>query len=135
MYHDLLETLIGEPIFPKKNSQDGLAWSIRNNLQLIFETRRGKVKYFPDYGVPDLSDICNNEDLTQYTSLIKKTIKRYEPRLNNVEVSLSRDKDDVFIASFFVIAEMTTDGYHFYPVVYNIKASEDYLQIDIKNVD
>jgi len=130
-HYDLLETLIGGPIFSKDNNQDGLAWSIRNNLKLIFNTRRGKLKFFPDYGVPDLSNVNKDKNLTQYSFLIKETIKRYEPRLNNIEVMLDKNKDGVFIASFLLTAEMTTDGYNEYPVAFNIKATVE-GQIDIK---
>jgi type VI secretion system protein len=67
--------------------------SIRNHLLRFLTTRQGAVQTLPDYGLPDLNalELSKSELLTECCRVIAEGIDRYEPRLTNVKVEVSRE--------------------------------------------
>jgi len=103
---DLIEGLLGRPISPIENgNMEGLAWSIRNNLTVLLNSRSGLLSHLPDYGLTDLSSIYKDmpNTLKQLGYEITNVISLYEPRLTNVKVVYSESSDyDKFLATYLI---------------------------------
>ena len=127
MYYDLIEGLLNRPIFPVANGQSvGLAWSIRNNLKLLLNTRRGVLPHIPDYGLPDISVIYKEfpDSLEMLRRAIADSIRRYETRLTNIEVKLIDRENKVFRAVYMIsgdIVDTKDDG----KIVFNMHINAD----------
>jgi len=127
MYYDLIEGLLNRPIFPTPQGQSaGLTWSIRNNLKLLLNTRRGALPHIPDYGLPDISVIYKEfpDSLEMLRRAIANSIRRYEPRLTDVVVKLIDRENKVFRAMYMISAEIIDvkdDG----NIVFNMQINAD----------
>ena len=107
MMHDLLEGLQGGPRFlEERGGADGPAWSIRNHLKMLLNSRRETLIHLPDYGLPDLSVVYRNfpDSLEMIRQAIGETIRNYEPRLSRVKVQLVEKDHKVFHATYMVSA-------------------------------
>jgi type VI secretion system protein len=81
------DTVGGEEIYTR---------SIQDHLSRLLNARQGVLAHLPDYGLPDITKLYNDLPYTKGTvqSAIAHSIKKYEPRLNDVEiVSLPKDRD------------------------------------------
>ena len=100
----------GMPISEFSPSQRRLI-SIKEHLGLLLNTRRGSIKHLPDYGLPDISEICDNmpESLDMLQKAIKETVEKYEPRLTRVRVVEHEDPEastTAFRVSFDLVAHV-----------------------------
>jgi type VI secretion system protein len=115
--HDLFECLLDRPLFENTNSVPGPAWSIRNHLKMLLNSKRGSIEHLPDYGLPDISEIYQDmpNSLDRLCREIERVIRKYEPRLKNVKVTLvTSEMDDRFRATYLVRSEMDRgDHLHF----------------------
>ncbi len=115
MHYDLIEELLGRPIFPNRPGEPaGLPRSIRNNLKMLLNARRGSLAHMPDYGLPDISIIYREfpDSIEMLRRAIADSINLYEPRLTGVEVDLTDRRDKIFQATYLVSAKIvgTKDG-------------------------
>jgi type VI secretion system protein len=111
--NDLFESLLGRPLCENTQNVPGLAWSIRNHLKMLLNSRSGSVYFLPDYGLPDISEIYQNmpESLNRLARKIEKAIRKYEPRLKNVRVRLiNKEEEDRFRATYLVESEINPEG-------------------------
>ncbi|MFQ6043331.1 MAG: type VI secretion system baseplate subunit TssE [Candidatus Poribacteria bacterium] len=104
--------LSGNPISDTTENQRLL--SIKEHLVALFNTRRGSLGHLPDYGLPDISEICDNmpESIAELQRTIKETVDKYEPRLKQVQVLKHEEADEnstAFSVSFNIIAQIV-DG-------------------------
>lgn len=132
-HHDLMEGLLGRPIFdsPRGPVSDP-AWSVRNNLKVLLNARQNTVSHLPDYGLPDVSQIYKDfpDSIASLRQAILDTIREFEPRLTDVEVRLENREDlelmkriirnpgqnvedgfadNIFRPSYLVTAKLTSD--------------------------
>lgn len=77
--------------------------SILNYLQKILNTRQGSVQIAEDFGIPDFTNIPGSQ-LSEMAIIMEKDIvsvlKKYEPRLKNVQVTFEADQYDILTVSF-----------------------------------
>jgi type VI secretion system protein len=71
--------------------------SVANNLSHIFSTNAGSAQTVQDYGRPDLNniDMSMKDSIESIEANSERTVKKYEPRLYNTKVSISRTKLNV----------------------------------------
>jgi type VI secretion system protein len=89
--------------------------SIREHLAALFNTRRGSIFHLPDYGLPDITEICDNmpESIDTLRKAIKETVETYEPRLTKVQVKkyeVSEENSTAFRVYFDLIAQVIDNG-------------------------
>jgi|SRR5512135_3447721 len=82
--------------------------SILDNLNRLFNTRRGAIDHLPDYGLPDITQVYRDlpysvEGLRQS---IKAAVERYEPRLRRVRVDHERGDPYAMRITFLLSAEL-----------------------------
>lgn len=109
--------LSGQPISDVPEREQRLT-SIKEHLASLFNTRRESLSHLPDYGLPDISEICDNmpESVGMLQRAIKGTIEKYEPRLTQVQVLRHEEAEEnstAFSVSFNVIAQVV-DGSNAY---------------------
>lgn len=65
--------------------------SVLADINKLYNTRQGSVPISEDYGLPDISNMLANltpPDLEQIRDAIERTTTEFEPRLQDVEVSV-----------------------------------------------
>ncbi len=64
------------------------ARSIRDHLDRLLNARQGALAHMPDYGLPDLAQLYQGLPYTldRLAAEVRRTILRYEPRLEEVAV-------------------------------------------------
>ncbi len=67
---------------------DQLTHSVMANLERLFNARRGEVVHLPDFGLPDVSVIYRDksDSLGLLQVAVEEVIKKYEPRLRNLQL-------------------------------------------------
>jgi type VI secretion system protein len=126
-YYDFLEGLLKQPLLPsEKEGVTGLAWSIRNNLKMILNTRRDTLPHLPDYGLPDISVVYKDfpDSLESVRRAIANAIEKYEPRLEDVRVRLIESEHKVFRATYLVSAKVRR-GYEEEGVQFKTRINSD----------
>ena len=86
---------------------DALMESVRGNLVRLLNARHGLSEAMPDYGLPAFADLAvgSGDYVQSVREAILVAIKKYEPRLNHVRVSLAEEDDEsVQILSFRIEA-------------------------------
>ena len=82
---------VSESYFDDMDEDAKLRNSIVENIKMILQSRRGAIEHLPDFGLPDIRQIYFDEgSIDSVPNLIKESILKYEPRLQNVRV---RKKD------------------------------------------
>jgi len=68
--------------------------SVRRNLRRLLRARIGMSAALPDYGLPALSDVLaeNKGDIKRFVAAVQNTIRKYEPRLQQVQASVIEDE-------------------------------------------
>jgi type VI secretion system protein len=105
----LLEKLLG-PV-PGTGAAFSVPWvgdPIRQHLILLLNTRRGSLLHMPDYGMPDVSSYYADypASLTELRSEILQLIRKYEPRLENVDVKLLETDRKEFKVALLITGEI-----------------------------
>ncbi len=85
--------------------------SIRNALIRMFNSRHGGSQTAPDYGISNVSDVCQGyASIHRLENDIRKSIEKYEPRLQNTVVHFVPRKDSPFSFHFRITSELKLDG-------------------------
>ncbi len=79
------------------NDEEAMYQSIANNLSRIFSTNAGSAETVHDYGRPDLNNMqqSQKESIETIEKSAEICIRKYEPRLFNARVGISRERLDV----------------------------------------
>lgn len=106
----LFERLGGGLTGAYSSSEEALYNSVANNLSKIFSTNAGSAEIAHDYGRPDLnnSHLSMKDSVELIEEFSELCIKKYEPRLYNVRVGVSRrelgvNEMNVHIEGFLLI--------------------------------
>lgn len=106
----LFERLGGGLAGTYSSSEEALYSSVANNLSKIFSTNAGSAETAQDYGRPDLnnSHLSLKDSIELIEEFSELCIKKYEPRLYNVRVGVSRrelgvNEMNVHIEGFLLI--------------------------------
>lgn len=87
--------------------------SVISHLQNLLNTHQGSVLIADDYGIPDITN-SHGEGITELTQRIentlRKTIMKYESRLDKVQVKLLSENDDVLNMRFKLEAVLVDDN-------------------------
>jgi len=92
--------------------EDSLCESISSNISLIFSTNTGSSQSASDYGRPDLDDV--NLNINETLSLIKQRtyqcLRKFEPRLLDVNIIISKERLTFNEMSILIEAFIKVDG-------------------------
>lgn len=89
-----------------------LVESVKNDLELLLNTRRGTVLIDPNMGLADLTHLTNGYSLPDVEELkmdVMQQIKRYEPRLSSVDVRFVGDQTAQIQLAFSVTASLNQE--------------------------
>lgn len=116
MHHALFEVLVGHyaggrEIDPAPGEAD-LSTSIQDHLTRLLNARQGALVHMPDYGLPDIAQMYQGlpyslEDLAE---AIKRTILKYEPRLQQVDVGYRTPARGDCVLHVEINARLVTGG-------------------------
>lgn len=89
-----------------------LSESVLMHLRNMFNVRRGSVMTIDDYGMPDFNDMVNDfpNAIKVIRTIIRDSIRKYEPRLKQVSVSHIKVEDKPLDLFFQVKAELQLEG-------------------------
>lgn len=84
--------------------------SILQHLRNLLNTKQGNTLIQPDYGVPDFNDYVYSfpDAIYQIQRSICESIKKFEPRLTNVNVNYIENPDDPLSLRFEITAQLQT---------------------------
>jgi type VI secretion system protein len=104
-----LEKLLGP--LPGSAQRSPVRWvgdPIRNHLMLLLNTRRGSLGHIPEYGMPDVASYYSDypTSLSYLRSEIMDLIRRFEPRLSDVNVRLIASDEREFRVSLLISGEV-----------------------------
>jgi len=88
--------------------------SIVDNLDRLFNTRRGTIQHMADYGLPAISEIYRDlpESIPELESAIRVAVETYEPRLTNVRVRHCQKSERSFDLTLAFILSADVAGKH-----------------------
>ena len=103
-----LSKIIGEEVNAK---DENLAVSIQSHLTLLLNSRRGMTPHLEKYGLPDIHYIYYSlpHSLNRLADAIKDTVVTFEPRLQDVAVSLVSADETSFRATYRISGRLS-DG-------------------------
>lgn len=82
--------------------------SILDNLNRLFNSRRGSIAHLPDYGLPDITQVYRDlpYSIEGLRTAIKESVERYEPRLRRVRVEHQQGDAFAMRITFILTAEL-----------------------------
>ena len=84
--------------------------AIQKHLQMMLNSRHGNSSTVPDFGTSDFSDLYRGYDSVETLQRqIRESIRRYEPRLVDVEVTFVPREDDAARVHFEVIGSILSE--------------------------
>jgi type VI secretion system protein len=91
---------------------DRLMRSVASHLSHLLNTRQGSAATVPDYGLPDFNDMITRFPvaITEIKREIKRTVEKYEPRLQRVRVTHVPDEDKPLSLRYEVTAQLMVQG-------------------------
>ena len=113
MYKGALFERLGGGLKGQHNStEEALYSSVANNLSKIFSTNAGSAETVPDYGRPDLNNthLSMKDSVELIEEFSERCIKKYEPRLYNVRVGVSRSQLSVNEMNVHIEGFLLIDG-------------------------
>lgn len=104
-----LEKMLGP--LPGDKLDKGQEWfgdPVRAHLSWLLNARRGMVEHLPDFGLPDMASYYSDypASLVALRAIVEEVIKKYEPRLQNVEVRLLEVGTGEFRISLIISGEI-----------------------------
>jgi len=112
MYNGSLFERLNGGLGQYSSNEEALYGSIANNLARIFSTNSGSSESALEYGRPDLNNahmsLKDSIDLIEQSSEL--CIQKYEPRLYNVRVGVSRNSLDVNEMNVHIEGFLLIDG-------------------------
>ncbi len=107
---DRLETIDQDDVRSPSHSAKTIIDFIRENLQLVLNSRKHNSPSVPDFGISDFADFFRGKLTPQMIQdEIKHCIEKYEPRLTNVEVRFTPQEDDPFRLHLDIHANIVSD--------------------------
>ncbi len=100
--------------------------SIISHLSRLLNTRQGSVTIAPDFGVPDLTNIPDDNILEirqRIERIIEKVVQKYEPRLCNVRMSMQHSEKEEFTLRFRLEANLAEQ--EDVPVIFETRVSTE----------
>jgi len=85
-----------------RTQQSNLEESLNNSLRWLLNSRKQFLPHLPDFGIRDLADIRNNNPREELKQEIKDTIKRFEPRVKDLDIEEVEVKEES-LRQFYVI--------------------------------
>jgi len=81
--------LDGQPV-ENFSIEDSYQKSVADHICRLFNTREGSLSHLPDYGIPDVAELYRGlpKSFEKLRSTILILLKKYEPRLQRVQVTL-----------------------------------------------
>ncbi|MDF1880604.1 type VI secretion system baseplate subunit TssE [Sulfurimonas sp. MAG313] len=98
--------------FSFADNSEAIYQSVANNLSKIFSTNAGSASTVLDYGKPDLNNIhlSLKDSLELIEDSIELNIRKYEPRLLDIQVSIVRDDLNKNDMTLFIQGGLIVDG-------------------------
>lgn len=89
-----------------------LILSIVDNLDRLFNTRRGTIQHMANYGLPAISEIYRDipASIPDLENAIRVAVETYEPRLTNVRVRHCQKQDDALDLTLAFILSGDVEG-------------------------
>jgi type VI secretion system protein len=86
--------------------------SLMDHLNRMFNIREGSITHLKDYGLPDISEIYRKMPggIQELQEAIKRSIEKYEPRIQRVKVSPREGEFDKFKLIFIISGELKGGG-------------------------
>ncbi len=86
--------------------------SVVDNLNRLFNSRRGMLEHLPAYGLPDTGDVYSDspEAAERLRRAIKETVEKYEPRLRRISVTPGGSEDDQHARIVFLVSGELVSG-------------------------
>ncbi|MBW2109151.1 MAG: type VI secretion system baseplate subunit TssE [Deltaproteobacteria bacterium] len=112
----LLERIRSRNKDPHRRSREDVGRtmdSVLGHLQRILNTRQGNVPIAEDYGVPDFTDLLHGypQSLRDFEGSIRRTIRKYEPRLRSVRVNFIPKEEGAFSLRFQITGRLATEDH------------------------
>ena len=104
-----LEKFLGPlPGSASKQRVSGVGDPIRNHLNFLLNTRKGSIVHLPDYGMPDMASFYADypSSVTGLRTAVEELVRKYEPRLENVQVRLIEAETGEFRVSLLITGEL-----------------------------
>jgi type VI secretion system protein len=83
------------------------------HLQKMLNTRQGNVSIAEDYGMPDFTN-CQGDSMADtirsMRGIIKQFVEKYEPRLDNVQITLEPEENNVLRLRFKLEAVLVREN-------------------------
>lgn len=110
-----------------KAEDGGREASVRRHLRKLFNTRAGSVATVPDYGLTDFNDVAQeHSDLPEAVAMeVADLIRKYEPRLAEVQVTPHPSPDNPTGLRFTVTAELKQVDGRQVPATFDISLGRD----------
>ena len=87
--------------------------SVIRHLQKMLNTRQGNVSIAEDYGMPDFTN-CQGDSMADtirsMRGIIKQFVEKYEPRLDNVQITLEPEENNVLRLRFKLEAVLVREN-------------------------
>lgn len=88
--------------------------TIREYLQRILNTRQGNAPISEHFGLPDLTDLpssMDGETVRELQQAMQRMVIRYEPRMEEIRVSVRRKEEDAGNLAFQITGKLSArDG-------------------------
>ncbi|GFO69527.1 hypothetical protein GMLC_31060 [Geomonas limicola] len=103
-----LSSLEREPLRREGLDRARLIDSVVRHLSLILNTRQGSVPAAAGFGMPDFQEFLQGypQSVRELETEIRRTIERYEPRLQSVQVAFLPQNDDPLKLHFQISASL-----------------------------
>ncbi len=101
--------------------------SILSYLRMILNTRQGNAQIAPDFGVPDFTSMIGATGLDAVRDIeasMTEVILKFEPRLENVNITFIPDEDMPLSLQFKLHAKLALEGQEM-PVVFETVLDPD----------
>ncbi|RRV05321.1 type VI secretion system baseplate subunit TssE [Pseudomonas sp. v388] len=112
-YGSLFERLAGDTAHRAGlTGEESLMASVAAHLTRMLGTRAGSVQTLPDYGLPDLNDMNRSlhDVVMNARSAIEAFIRKYEPRLSSVRVTLEPGHHEALKLRFSIEGVLEAGG-------------------------
>lgn len=85
--------------------------AVRESLVLLLNTRQGAVEHLPDYGMPILEAYqpLSPESMASLAAELELVLRRYEPRIQDLEIKLTPSDSRDFLLSFSIAGTIVDD--------------------------
>jgi type VI secretion system protein len=122
-----LRAIEQDPNWRGESDPKGAVRSVLDHLGKILNTRQDSAPISPDLGVPDFTALASSfgtDSVPEIEEAITRVIRKYEPRLANIQVSFDARPDRAFSIAFKLTASIAVEGRQA-PVVFETVLNPD----------